>query len=121
MACAQLEQALSDFWSSNEDRWDGRQAALAARTVMAAQQYLGTARGPEPPLPPLPETQQILSVGESEGLRHYGLWPAGWSQAARQWYVRTQEPVWVLGLRTMGSLLGAMALAGLGSMAGCAH
>lgn len=124
MAWAQLEQALSDFWNGNEDDWDGRQAALTGQTVTAARQYLGASAGASvarPPLPPLPEASQQLRIGNPEGLRYYGLWPAGWAQAARQWQAQTQEPVWILGLRTMGSLLGAMAMAGLSPVAAAAH
>lgn len=113
MANARLEQALSDFWCPDRDDWKAEQVALAGRTLAAAARYLGLPGLPAPPLPQLPPADTALPVGEPEGLRFYALWPPGWTQAVAHWHARSPEPVWVLGLRTMGSLLAPMAALGL--------
>lgn len=121
LACARLEQALSDYWCADCDAWDSRQAALMGRTLAAAAGWLGEGGRPEPALPRLPPAHVALPVSEPEGLRFYALWPAGWTQATARWHTVVRQPVWVLGLRTMGSVLAPMAALGLAPAPNLAH
>lgn len=112
LAAARLEQAVVDFWAAEGDDWEPRRQGLAELSLAAARRALGQAAArPEPA--DLPEAGTVLAVGEPEGLKYYGLWPPAWAEAARHWQSGRRQPVWVLGLRTMGSVLASMAAAGL--------
>src|SRR6185312_3094182 len=116
LALAQLECAVSDCAAS----WaEGRQGLLGL-SQKAAAAFLGL--GPRPGHDDLaaarhwlpPETAPLY-LGAWEGLRYYALWPAAYAESARDWMAASvgRQPVWVLGLRSMGSILAPVAAAAL--------
>src|SRR6185312_11976256 len=116
LALAQLECAVSDCAAS----WaEGRQGLLGL-SQKAAAAFLGL--GPRPGHDDLAAARQWLPpeaaplyLGAWEGLRYYALWPAAYAESARDWMAASggRQPVWVLGLRSMGSILAPVAAAAL--------
>ncbi len=115
LAAARLECSCADA--------GGATAGLRQLTLATAQFYLGQRPRPDAetlnaaaslPAPPSPGRLAAL-----EGIRFYALEPAGYAVAARRW-LRDQTPgaVWVLGLRSMGSVLAPVVAAAL-SASGC--
>src|SRR6185312_14144744 len=116
LALAQLECAVSDCAAS----WaEGRQGLLGL-SQKAAAAFLGL--GPRPGHDDLAAARQWLPpeaaplyLGAWEGLRYYALWPGAYAESARAWLAASggRQPVWVLGLRSMGSILAPVAAAAL--------
>ena len=132
LSAARLESAVADHWFAEEDdRTQGSETLLAA-SGEAARRYLGEPAEPAADwdradwdridaLLPAPRTQvQLL---EPEGLRFYALSPAGFAAAAQSWQGQAAkgQPAWVLGLRSMGSVLAPVAWAALDRGPGLAH
>lgn len=118
-AAAQLECGLSDAGAGGE--------AVTEFSAQAAALYLG--------LGPLPAREawraawraagapeRALSLSALEGLRYYALEPAGYAMAARRWRAdHGDTPAWVIGLRSMGSVLAPVAVAALRAGGGVAR
>lgn len=122
LALAQLECAVSDHYG--EEWTEGRQG-LVGLTRQAAAAFLGLGRGPDGEEMAaarrwLPPERVELYLGAWEGLRYYALWPGAYAASARAWLAASggRQPVWVLGLRSMGSILAAVVAATL-EAAGC--
>ncbi|HEY7854796.1 MAG TPA: hypothetical protein VIC32_00010 [Terriglobales bacterium] len=122
LALAQLECAVSDHQG---DGCSERQAGLLGLTQRAAAAFLGL--GPRPDAQEiaaarrwLPPESATLYLGAWEGLRYYALWPGAYSESAGAWHKASggRQPVWILGLRSMGSILAPVAAAALAA-AGC--
>ncbi len=121
LASAQLECGLSDgsLRASGAEEAGAARAGLLAFSQRAASYYL--ALGPLPDPAAWGELRgwagpagQALSLSAPEGLRYYALEPAGYAQAARQWrHDHPGTPAWVIGLRSMGSLLAPVVAAAL--------
>lgn len=109
LAAARLEGALAD--ASGADDWAPDRLAWLVLSRQAAACYLGLASWPgaavQAACQSLASYRQPLIISEPEGLRYYGLAPEGFAAAARRWQRDhpRQCAVWVLGLRTMGSVL----------------
>ncbi|MGH9487999.1 MAG: hypothetical protein ACRD04_10485 [Terriglobales bacterium] len=120
LAAARLECACSDAESGGEVDSCGRMALLRLSTQAAAF-YLGT--GPRPGRPTLaaaaaalPPPRTRLELAALEGIRFYALAPETYARAAAQWMrgeKSERSPVWVLGLRSMGSVLAPVVAAAL--------
>ena len=116
LALAQLECAVSDCAAS----WAVGRQGLLGLSQKAAAAFLGL--GPRPGHDDLAAARQWLPpetaplyLGAWEGLRYYALWPAAYAESARDWMAASggRQPVWVLGLRSMGSILAPVAAAAL--------
>lgn len=116
LAAARLECACADAGSTAP--------ALRALALRAAEFYLGLGCRPDRAIidsaaQALPPAATSVRLAPLEGIRFYALDPAGYAWAARQWW-KTQpaRSAWVLGLRSMGSVLAPVAAAQLRA-AGC--
>jgi hypothetical protein len=91
--------------------WDRRLAAGRLECALADLQA-ERAGGDDLPPPPLPSRETAVTLPEPEGVRFYGLSLEGFAMAARSWQRARGDgrPAWVLGLRTMGSLLAPVVL-----------
>ncbi len=122
LAAARLECGLADGWSeAGGEDWSERRRRLMGMSLAAAEGGgAAVVAAMERALRGVKKAGEVW-VSEPEGLRYYGLAPEGYAAAARQWRAGQAErrPVWVLGLRTMGSVLApvvARALAGAGEV-----
>src|SRR6185437_9137249 len=104
LALARLDCALADADLDHD--------AVAAACLQAAAACLGHA-----PLPPPPAGHGLrdpLAAPQPEGPRFYGLDPLGFAAAARRWARRAAgREVFILGLRSMGSVLAPIVAAAL--------
>ncbi|MGN6592228.1 MAG: hypothetical protein ACTHJX_04945 [Terriglobales bacterium] len=123
LALAQLECAVSDHGGEagggDEVCPESRQGLLGL-TQKAAAAFLGLAPPPDAveigaARRWLPPDSATLYLGAWEGLRYYALWPSAYAESARAWLAASggRQPVWVLGLRSMGSILAPVAAAAL--------
>ena len=119
MSTARLECALSDAWSPAEDGCSPEREALMRAARGAAAHYL---RPNQPMLldwtalaRELRNAPPRLATTDPEGVRFYALRPRSFAEAARRWQRRAAAgmPAWVLGLRSMGSILAPVAVEGL--------
>ncbi|HET9784046.1 MAG TPA: hypothetical protein VFP94_03695, partial [Terriglobales bacterium] len=122
LALAQLECAVSDH---NGDGCAAGQPGLLDLTRRAAAAFLGVGRRPHgeeigAARRWLPPEEAELYLGAWEGLRYYALWPGAYAESARAWLAASggQQVVWILGLRSMGSILAPAAAAALEAV-GC--
>ncbi|MGH9481440.1 MAG: hypothetical protein ACRD1L_05055 [Terriglobales bacterium] len=109
LAGARLECALADLEA--EDDWEEGRRARLDFSRRAAAWYLGRGGRPDramlAALRQTPRSNLSVTVSTPEGLRYYALAPKGFAAAAERWRREHPQPeaVWVLGLRSMGSVL----------------
>ncbi|MGH9466018.1 MAG: hypothetical protein ACRD1Y_01560 [Terriglobales bacterium] len=128
LACARLECACADQAARGHLETPSGSQALLRLSLQTAAFYLRLK--PRPGREALRAAQAALPPGSTrlrlaalEGVRFYALSPEAYAAAARQWLrvrnpARAQTTVWVLGLRSMGSLLAPVVAATL-EHAGC--
>ena len=88
-------------------------ALMTLGGVLMASWDADCAGGIAPAFPVLPDLPPIVTVREAEGYAHYALYPEAYGLAARQ--LRLDAPPFVLGLRSIGTGLAAIAAAALGA------
>lgn len=122
LAAARLECGAADVWAAEDggDGWGEREQALTALSRAAAAHLLGLGGRPGPRLAAartaLPAAAVATGRAEPEGLRYYAAAPEGYVAAARAWReAHAREPAWVIGLRTMGSVMAPVAAAAAGA------
>jgi hypothetical protein len=120
IALSGLAQGIADadFATSGADRLRTSEQALlqalvALGTVLLRSWDEGCKGGIAPPLPHLPDIPTQVIVREGEGYAHYALYPEAYGFAARA--LQLQAPPLIIGLRSIGSGLAAMAAAALGA------
>jgi hypothetical protein len=112
--------ADADFQTAGADRRrEAEQPLLEALVVLGARLLRSWDQGcggaSVPPLPPFPDLPPCVTIREGEGYAHYALYPEAYGLAARK--LRLQAPPLVIGLRSIGSGLAAVAAAALGTPA----
>lgn len=110
--------ADADFAAVGMDRLRPAEAALldalmGLGKVLLTSWEADCAGGVAPPLPHLPDLPDRVTIREAEGYAHYALYPEAYGLAARQ--LRLAAPPLVIGLRSIGSGLAAIAAAALGA------
>lgn len=108
--------ADADFAACGMDRRRPAESPLLEALVSLGSVLLqswdeGCSGAIAPPLPSVGDAPPQVIVREGEGYAHYALYPEAYGVAARQ--VRLLAPPLVLGLRSIGSGLAAMAAAAL--------
>lgn len=110
--------ADSDYRTCGADRSRAAEdqlldALMAIGSVLLRSWDRDFAGGNAPPLPELAGMPEQVIVREAEGYAHYALYPEAYGLAARQ--LRLDASPFVIGLRSIGSGLAAMAAAALGA------
>ena len=122
-AFARLECGLADLENPNEDEWVPQIFPFQEASLLACRAYLQP--GATIPLRELcrrlprlrallPPLDRLIALSTWEGFRYYALFPERYTDAAGRW--RRGHPrssAWVIGLRSMGSALGAVVAAHL--------
>lgn len=118
IALSGLAQAVADadFAASGMDRLRATEQALLEALVALGKVLLrswddGCTGAAAPPLPLLTGLPLQVRVREGEGYSHYALYPEAYGLSART--LELQAPPFVVGLRSIGSGLAAMAAAAL--------
>lgn len=122
-AFSRLECALADLCCPEEDEWVPQIFPFQEMSLLAARESLQPGQGPwrrelrsrmnslQALLPPF---RQTVALSTWEGLRYYALFPARYTGAADGWRQdHPQRPAWVIGLRSMGSILAPVVAARL--------
>nr|WP_314446696.1 hypothetical protein [uncultured Sphingomonas sp.] len=120
VALAGLAQGIADndYQAHGVDRQrPAEQTALGALRalgeVLLRSWDEGCAGAIAPPLPPMDHLPGHVTIREGEGYAHYALYPEAYGLAARQLDLRA--PPLIVGLRSIGAGLAAMASAALGA------
>lgn len=122
-AFARLECALADTWSPERDDLLPDLEPFQEASVLSAQEYLDLRgkrmqnelyshfHGLKALLPP---EDRRVALSTWEGFRYYALFPERYAGAAGRWSREHRDrPAWVIGLRSMGSVLGPIVAAQL--------
>ncbi|MGH9412474.1 MAG: hypothetical protein ACRD0Y_01925 [Terriglobales bacterium] len=114
LAAARLECACADGGAETGGR-------LIELSLLAARYFLG--QQPRPSAAELwgleahlPLATAAVQLSAFEGIRFYALSPAGYAEAARRWrreQAQANAAAWVIGLRSMGSVLAPVVAAAL--------
>lgn len=112
--------ADADFAEHGSDRERAAERALLQQLVALGAALLqswdqGCSGGIAPALPAVSGLPAAVRVREGEGYAHYALYPEAYGLAARQ--LKLAAPPLVIGLRSIGSGLAAVAAAALGAPA----
>lgn len=110
--------ADADFAAHGSDRCRASElllldAARALGAVLLRSWNQGCSGAIAPPLPSLAALPPRVTIREGEGYAHYALYPEAYGLAARR--LTLTAPPLVIGLRSIGSGLSAMASAALGA------